>query len=645
MPLIGASNSLGGLSGSNAIARLLVVISGQSSQLEAAVAKSEGTLSGLSKNATAIGKTLTRSLTLPLLAIGGYAIKSASDFEAAFGRVLGLTTVLDKRFNDLGLSSDGLRQALLDMASDPLITATPTELADSLYYAGSAGLAASKAMEVVRLSAEGASVGMGDAADISKVLIFALTNFESEGLTASTAMDVLTAAIQEGTAAPDELAIALGRLLPVAKEAGLGFADVAASVAALSNLGVPTRVATTSMRALLAGLLAPTEAAKTRLNELGISAEDLKKAMGSTGLVGVFNILQRATHGNDEALHDIIPTIRGFTAYLGLSQDEAKRYIETFKAVKDSAGKFQNAIQIISQTLGFKLQKAFQSLQVAAVHFGEALLPIFLKVIGVITDVGNILSTLPGPVQTALAAFLTLGAAIGPVLQLYGAMTAMRATTATAGTEAEKLVPTFRNVATSIAVAGIAAAIAYGAFKSLSSGSGSLFAAVTVLVGSFIALQTVIRGLQTIVGLTNATGALATALTGLSTGGVALLAAGLAALITLTAKIIGDSRALGAEMGKVSGSLAQSAASSETLRTALEKLGKQGTGVQRLAEALNALDLPTGVALGKIQLGGGKEIISTLDQLQVAAANDNRVLPDTRDHLADLAGQLIAQRH
>jgi TP901 family phage tail tape measure protein len=620
MALIGASNSLGGITGSNAVARLLVVISGQSSGLETAVAQSEGSLSGLSKNASSIGKTLTRSLTLPLLAIGGLAVKTASDFESAFARVVGISTILDKRFNDLGLTTDTLRQTLLDMANDPSIIATPTDLANALYFAGSAGLKASQALEVVKLSAQGMSVGMGDAADISKVLIFALTNFADTGLTATKAMDILTAAIQEGTAAPEELAIALGRLLPIAKQAGLSFQTTVAAVASLTNLGVPTRVATTSLRALFSELLAPTAAATKRLNELGLSADDLRNVLSKAGLVGAMQLLLQATHGNEDALHDIIPQIRGFTAFVGLTDQQMRRYRSTLNAVENSQGKFNKVLSIIQQTPGFKFEKALQSLKVAALNLGEALLPVFTRVSEAITGVATGFSKLPQPIKQAAAAFIVLGAAIGPLFQLLGTLTATREKTLALNAAGSTMIPTWKAVATGFTVAGIAAVVAFGGFKALTDGTGSLITVITTLVGSFVALQLAIKGLQILTNLLPVTNALTLAFASLGNVGIAAIAASLAIVVTTIGYFIGASKRAGVAAAALRKELGDGAKAASSFRDTLNSV--KDTAIRdeltALAEKLKVLDQPTGKALETIVASGGdvdKTLASLADRL------------------------------
>lgn len=525
MAVLGAGSSIGGLGGSAVISRLLVVISGTTAPLDAALAGAKGGLQGFNAGAARLGSALTRSVTLPMLGLGGVSLKLASDFNTAMGRVAGLTTIAGKS----GYSIDELSTKLLNLAQ--VVPTAPTELANSLYYAGSAGLSASQAMKVVELSAKGAAIGMGSAADISKVLIFALNNYAKEGLTASHAMDVLTEGIKRGTAEPEEMAIALGRVLPVAQDAGIAFDTVVASIAALTNIGLPTRVATTSLRALFTELLAPTIQATEKLDQLGVSSEELRDTL-KAGPIAAFQLLLKATHGNVDALHDIIPQIRGFTAFSGLSGEKLKTYAKTINAVTHSTGALNKAFKIISKTPAFQFEIGLNKLRVAGIQIGQKLIPVFLKFVQVIGDVGDALANMPGWAQTALVAIGLLAASMGPLLKLWGNLVA----------SGQGLFSTGKSVAIGLTTMALAATAAVGGFSALARGSESLFSMLTTFVGTAASVGLALSGIAKLAN-TGALGvnALSVALASMSGGTILAVAAAIGAVAVVVGSIIGKS--------------------------------------------------------------------------------------------------------
>lgn len=604
--LVGSGTSLGGLTGGAAVARLLVVVSGNTAGLDAQLAAATSSLKGFQQNASALGSTLTRTLSLPILALGGLSIKMAADFSAALARIAGLTPILD----ETSLSIDDIGTRLINMSQTVGVSATA--LAESLFFAGSAGLDANVALQVVEASAKGAAIGMGEAADISKVLIFALNNYESEGLSAAEAMDSLTVAIREGTAAPEELAIALGRLLPIAKEAGISFQTVVASVAALTNLGVPTRVATTSLRALFSQLLAPTIQATETLNTLGVTATELRAAM-ELGPIAAFELLAEATGGGVDALHDIIPQIRGFTAFLGLSGENLERYNELILKSQNSTGAFAKAFAQIEATPLFKFNIAVQKLSAAAIEMGNKAMPVFLGLVDILGKVGQTIENLPGPLQTALVAFLGLAAAIGPVLKVYGLLIA----------GGKGLFSSTTSIAAGMAVMGIAAIAAFGSLSTLAQGEGNLATAGIALVSTFVALRLAIAAMQS-VALTGILGAgrLSEALVMLG-GAAAPVALGLAAVGTAIFLMINNAKQLQQDMDQMAESMLGAAQSGTTLSQALKSIESEEIreDLEAIAKAAGVLQKPTAEVLPHLAEGTGEELIETLDQI-VAFSGD-----------------------
>ena len=597
MALVTSTSSLGGLAGSNALARLLVVISGDSSSLERSLSRASGSVQAFGTNAAALSNSLIRGVTLPILGLGGASLAVASQFESAMGRVAGLTPILDTT----GKSITQISDELLELAQT--VPTGPVELANALYFAGSAGLDAATAMEVVELSAKGAAIGMGEAADISKVLIFALNNYQSAGLTAEKAMDSLTVAIKEGTAEPNELAIALGRLLPVAKEAGVTFEEVVGSVAQLTNVGFPARVATTSLRALFAELLAPTEQATDRLKQLGITSQELRDTLMYGGPIAAFEAIQKAVKGDEDALRDILPQIRGFAGYLALTRDEGERARDIFEKTATAVGDLDKAFNIISKTPAFQFQIALNKMKVAGIEIGRKLIPIFIKFSHILGDVADSIAGLPEWVKQLVVDFGLLAAAVGPALKLLTNMGAF-----TGG-----LITGFKQFSTTITAVGIASIAAYAGFSSLARGGASLFTVVTTLTTATIALFGALRLLQ-FAALKGALGAgmLSEAIIGLSAGKLGLIAAGIAAIGVAVAYFVGEANKARQSAQGLVDHFSAAAKSGERFGDAINNLEvapRIGEIIRDIAHVRDLLDKPTGVALPKTIEGLGEQMV------------------------------------
>lgn len=602
--------SLGGIPGSAALARLLVVISGNTQGLTGALSQATGSLQGFQSNATALGNTLIRTVTLPVLAIGAAAIKMASDYEAAIARVAGLTTIAADEVA-------GLSDRLLEMSASDEIIAGPTELADALYFAGSAGLSTAKAMQVVELSAKGASIGMGEAADISRVLISALNAFESQGLTAAAAMDALTVAIKVGSAEPDELAISLGRLLPIAAKAELSFQEVVASVASLTNIGVPARVATTALRALFSQFLAPTAKARQNLDALGISYDELQAAVRA-GPVVAFNLINEATGENAERIKAIIPQIRALTAFWGLSGDRAEAAAKAFRLVNNSAGALDRALAEFTDTAAFRFKNALNDLQVAAIKFGSVALPAFGAFLSVLSDVGEALAAIPAPVKAVLGILLGLTATVGPLLKLFGGLS----------TASGVFVGSMGLAGKGMLIMAASAGIAIGALSSFANGTGGLVQLMVGLAGAFTTVSIALGAIRLAANAlpTQAINAFTYALGTLSGGQIAAIAAGITLIVAAVVLLARNAARAQEDMNRFSEALTSAATSGQSFSTMLRHLEVSDELANRLraiAKELEVLRKPVGPNFEAFTDAISGDLVQSLVKLD-GALEDNR---------------------
>src|SRR5690606_26838380 len=103
------------------------------------------------------------------------------------------------------------------------------------------------ALDIVTLSAKASAVGLGETADVAKVVSAALAAYARQGLTAARATDILLAGVQEGAAEAPEFASALGRVLGQAAQLGVTFEQVVGFVATFTRLGVSADEAVTAL--------------------------------------------------------------------------------------------------------------------------------------------------------------------------------------------------------------------------------------------------------------------------------------------------------------------------------------------------------------------------------------------------------------
>lgn len=421
-------SALGGSLGGASLGAAVVSVAVDTTALKAGLAEARaeveaGTASG-GKLGTSL-KSIASSAALPAAAglalVGAASVKMALDYENAFTRI-------DAISNASSAQIAQWKDQVLSLAGET--AQAPKDLADALYYLASAGLKTSDVMPVLEGSAKLAATGLGSITDIAKLTAQSLNAYASSGLTAAQAQDALFVAVRESTAAPEEFATALGRVLPIAAAAKVSFDQVVGSLGALSNIGLDVNEGTTALRGLLQAIVAPGSKAAEELNNLGLSADQLRSTLSSGGILAALKLLNDASNGNIDSLVKLIPNVRALTGELGLTGQNADAVAAILQRTADSAGAAAAGFKATTEGPGFQFKQFLAELQVQGVRLGEALLPlagILLKITSALVKLGPVIFAVVAAlialkVASVVAAALTgLSAVLAEMPGLLGA--------------------------------------------------------------------------------------------------------------------------------------------------------------------------------------------------------------------------------
>lgn len=358
-----------------------------------------------------VGGKLTTGVTVPLLAVGGIAVKMSSDFEGAFGKMVGLAGVTADEV-------DGLKASVLDLAGET--GQAPQDLADGLYFLRSSGLDAGKAMDALKQSAMASTAGLGSTAVIADAVSSAMNAYAKSGLSAAEATDILVGTARAGKAEPAELAGALGRVLPIASELGITFEDVGGAIAALSLSGNDASTSATLLSNIMSKMLKPSQQGAEALASVGTSAAGIRESIADKGLLATLEDLK--TRLGDAGFVKFLEDAQAVQGALALTGQNAEQVHKVFDGVANSTGATSEAFGAMAETSGFKMKQAWAEIQVALIKAGDVIMPIVSGVAGAIGSLAGVFSDLPGPVQTIVVAFLGLVAAAGPLLMIGGSL-------------------------------------------------------------------------------------------------------------------------------------------------------------------------------------------------------------------------------
>lgn len=381
-----------------------------------AAASISSRFTSVGKSLTSVGKSMTKYVSLPLLAVGAASAKLAVDFEESFTRIRANSNLTGKEI-------DHLRKVVLQLSGKT--AQSPKELADGLYFLASAGLSAAQVEDTLTQAAKASAAGFGDVADVAKLTANALNAYAKDGLTARKVTDSLAAAIREGTAEPDAFANALGRILPFAQKAGVGFDEVTASLASLSNIGIDVNEGVTSMRGLLSALISPTEQARDAMKEYGLSADGLRQSLADDGLLATMRLLEDRTNGNIDAQRKIIPNIRALAGLFGITGQKADKVNDSFHRVMDSTGDLDKAFDKTRKGPAFKFQQMLADFQRLGIKLGEALLPTLLDVADGVEGILKSFERLSPELRQGIVKWGLYAIALGPVLRILGSISSL----------------------------------------------------------------------------------------------------------------------------------------------------------------------------------------------------------------------------
>lgn len=213
-----------------------------------------------------------------------------------------------------------------------------------------------------------AVAGVTDVATATDLLTSVLNSYGLSADDATQVSDDLFTTVRLGKTTITELAAGLGKVLPIAKAAGVDFNEVGAAMATLTFGGIKTAEAVTSLNQAIVQLSAPTKQAQKELQRMGIQTTDLNgKMLPLQKVIGQFKGKTLAE------VRKAIPDVTAAKAILALANNFEVLQSNT-EAFADSAGATEEAFETMAGTLDFELNKLQQAIKATFIETfrGEA---------------------------------------------------------------------------------------------------------------------------------------------------------------------------------------------------------------------------------------------------------------------------------
>ncbi len=341
------------------------------------------------------------------LALGlGATFAPMSGFDQDLRNVNSLSKVSEAEFRKL-------HDAVLALANDPLIKQMPDDLAKGLYDIVSSGKSGKDALDILRLSAIGASAGMTDTATSSRGLLAVLNSGVGGVTSASQAMDVLFQTVDDGVVTFPELASSIGMVLPLAASAGISLQELSSAIVVMTKGGLSGAQSIEYLNQYIQQMLKPSSDAAKQMDALGIQYG--MAHLKAVGLSGSIEEVTRKTTGHQDSLAKLFPNLQSFIAFLSTSKNagaDMTAEMRNMTHASDGLGAAQSAAAEQAKGAAFQADKVKQQYETLAITVGEKLLPIFREVGKVATSVADAFNKLTPGEQEAVVISLAYAAAL-----------------------------------------------------------------------------------------------------------------------------------------------------------------------------------------------------------------------------------------
>lgn len=317
----------------------------------------------------------------------------------------------------------------------PAVGTAPELLAAGLFHIESAGLRGAKAMEALKIAAEGAKVGNADLESVTNALVGALNSGIKGTSSMSETMGVLNAIVGAGNLRMEDLASALSSgIFPAARTFGVSIQSVGAAIATLASQAVPADEAATRLRLTLSLLGAPTAAATKQLKSIGLSATDLAVAMrGPQGILGAISLLkERLDASGLSAVQQAQLLSRAFGGGRTAGTVEAlllsvQKLGVAQNQITKGAGEFGDAWAKTQEQAAFKFAKFGATVEAVAIRLGNAVLPTVTDALAGIGDFlvknqDKLIAFVQGAIDLGKTAVGVIGNVIGGLGTLWSAV-------------------------------------------------------------------------------------------------------------------------------------------------------------------------------------------------------------------------------
>lgn len=356
-----------------------------------------------------VGKDLSAKITLPIVALGGAAVKASLDFNKGMANIATLIPGNTKRIDELSKS-------ILKMSEDTGTAAS--DLADGMYQVISAFGDSKESVDRLAVANKAAKAGLSSTTEAINLLSAVTKGYNDTSAAALTkASDLAFVTVKLGQTSFPELASSIGKVIPMANAMKTSQEELFAVFATLTGVTGNAAEVSTQMKAVYSSLMKPSNDLTVAIRSLGFSSADAM--IQQFGLVGTIQKLSATAGGSKEKLAGLFGSVEGLTSILALTGSQADVFKEKFAEMQKASGATEQAFKDQTTGIGaagFSMQKMIATIKSLAISIGQQLLPFVQKVAGIFVSLLGFINSMPQGIKDLILTIAGVAAAAGPVL-------------------------------------------------------------------------------------------------------------------------------------------------------------------------------------------------------------------------------------
>lgn len=398
-------------------------IAGITIELSTDTAKLTKGLDKVAKNFEGLGKSLTKNVTAPILAIGGAAVKVGMDFDKSMSQVAATMGLTADEINEVGGDFEKLRNFAQEMGSTTAFSAT--QAAEALNFMALAGYDAETSMKmlpnVLNLAAAG-GIELAQASDMvtDAQSALGLTLEQTEAL-----VDQMAKASSKTNTSVAQLGEGILKIGATARNVKGGTAELTQVLGLLADNGIKGAEGGTHLRNMLLSLQQAAVDGAVSFGDFSVSVYDAEGNMRA-----IPDIMKEISEGMSDAngytqeMRDTMLTdvfnktdLAAVNSLLGTSTE---RWDEVASAIADAEGAAQQMADTQLDNFAGSLTLLKSALEGAAISISDVLAPTLRKLAEFITGLVDKFNQLSPETKEMIVRIGLIAAAIGPLVLLIG---------------------------------------------------------------------------------------------------------------------------------------------------------------------------------------------------------------------------------